>query len=74
MAEFGRTDLEVKEPGRLLAGHAGRLAEVLADAERELAALTGRVTGPHLHWVARYGSVTVDPSTLLELGPARREP
>ena len=28
---------------------------------------TGRVTGPHLHWVARYGSVTVDPSTLLEL-------
>ena len=35
---------------------------------------TGRVTGPHLHWVARYGSVTVDPSTLLELGPARREP
>ena len=35
---------------------------------------TGRVTGPHLHWVARYGAVTVDPSTLLELGPARREP
>lgn len=31
---------------------------------------TGRVTGPHLHWVARYGSVTVDPSTLLEIGPA----
>ena len=28
---------------------------------------TGRVTGPHLHWVARYGSVTVDPSTLLEI-------
>jgi len=28
---------------------------------------TGRVTGPHLHWVARYGAVTVDPSTLLEL-------
>jgi murein DD-endopeptidase MepM/ murein hydrolase activator NlpD len=35
---------------------------------------TGRVTGPHLHWVARYGSVTVDPSSLLEIGPARREP
>ena len=35
---------------------------------------TGRVTGPHLHWVARYGSVTIDPSTLLELRPARREP
>jgi hypothetical protein len=35
---------------------------------------TGRVTGPHLHWVARYGAITIDPSTLLELAPARREP
>ncbi len=35
---------------------------------------TGRVTGPHLHWVARYGAVTIDPSTLLDLAPARREP
>jgi murein DD-endopeptidase MepM/ murein hydrolase activator NlpD len=35
---------------------------------------TGRVTGPHLHWVARYGAVTIDPSTLLELTPLRREP
>jgi murein DD-endopeptidase MepM/ murein hydrolase activator NlpD len=31
---------------------------------------TGRVTGPHLHWVARYGAVTVDPMTLFSL--ARR--
>ena len=31
---------------------------------------TGRVTGPHLHWVARYGSITVDPSTLLDLKAA----
>jgi murein DD-endopeptidase MepM/ murein hydrolase activator NlpD len=29
---------------------------------------TGRVTGPHLHWIARYGAVTVDPMTLLTLG------
>lgn len=28
---------------------------------------TGRVTGPHLHWTARYGRVTVDPLGLLEL-------
>lgn len=26
---------------------------------------TGRVTGPHLHLIVRYGSVTVDPMTLL---------
>jgi murein DD-endopeptidase MepM/ murein hydrolase activator NlpD len=28
---------------------------------------TGRVTGPHLHWLAAYGSVTVDPFDLLSL-------
>jgi hypothetical protein len=28
---------------------------------------SGRVTGPHLHWVARYGAVSVDPMSLLEL-------
>jgi murein DD-endopeptidase MepM/ murein hydrolase activator NlpD len=25
---------------------------------------TGRVTGPHLHWVVRYGTTSVDPRTL----------
>jgi hypothetical protein len=28
---------------------------------------SGRVTGPHLHWVARYGVVSVDPLSLLQL-------
>ncbi|HEU4747308.1 MAG TPA: M23 family metallopeptidase [Gemmatimonadaceae bacterium] len=28
---------------------------------------TGRVTGPHLHWTARYGKLTVDPLDLIEL-------
>lgn len=28
---------------------------------------TGRVTGPHLHWAARYGTVTVNPLDLLAL-------
>jgi murein DD-endopeptidase MepM/ murein hydrolase activator NlpD len=28
---------------------------------------TGRATGPHLHWIARYGGITVDPTTLLTL-------
>lgn len=28
---------------------------------------TGRVTGPHLHWTARYGTLAVDPLDLVEL-------
>ncbi|MGD8727910.1 MAG: M23 family metallopeptidase [Gemmatimonadales bacterium] len=28
---------------------------------------TGRVTGPHLHWLARYGSVLVDPMSLFDI-------
>jgi murein DD-endopeptidase MepM/ murein hydrolase activator NlpD len=27
---------------------------------------TGRVTGPHLHWVVRIGTTSVDPRSLLE--------
>jgi len=30
---------------------------------------TGRVTGPHLHWVGRYGGVSVDPLTIFNLDP-----
>ncbi len=29
---------------------------------------SGRVTGPHLHWIVRYGAISVDPMTLVRLG------
>jgi len=28
---------------------------------------SGRVTGPHLHWLAAYGGLTVDPLSLVHL-------
>jgi murein DD-endopeptidase MepM/ murein hydrolase activator NlpD len=33
-----------------------------------LVGATGRVTGPHLHWSARFGALTIDPANLLSLG------
>lgn len=33
---------------------------------------SGRVTGPHLHWVARYGTISVDPMSLLKLEESPR--
>jgi murein DD-endopeptidase MepM/ murein hydrolase activator NlpD len=32
---------------------------------------SGRVTGPHLHWIARYGGITVDPMSLIAATTAR---
>ena len=35
---------------------------------------TGRVTGPHLHWVVRYGYTSVDPRSLLALSGEDLQP
>jgi len=29
---------------------------------------SGRVTGPHLHWIMRYGTISLDPMSLVRLG------
>ena len=60
--------------GGLLSGYfhlSGQLVEagdtVTAGTPIGLVGTTGRVTGPHLHWVVRYGTTTVAPRSLLAL-------
>ena len=60
--------------GGLLSGYF-HLSEQLVEAGDTITAgmpigrvgATGRVTGPHLHWVVRFGTTSVDPRSLLAL-------
>jgi murein DD-endopeptidase MepM/ murein hydrolase activator NlpD len=45
---------------------------VVAGQRIGLVGQSGRVTGPHLHWVARYGAISVDPMSLRDLVRSKR--
>jgi murein DD-endopeptidase MepM/ murein hydrolase activator NlpD len=51
------TEGDIVEPGQVI----GRVGA------------TGRVTGPHLHWIVRYGGITVDGMSLLALADEAQE-
>ena len=51
------------EPGGRAAGDTVAAGAVIGAVGR-----SGRATGPHLHWIARYGGITVDPMSLFRLG------
>jgi DNA-binding transcriptional LysR family regulator len=81
----GRRAAGLTPAGQLLAAHARRLAETLATAERELAALTGQVTGPvsvggfptairHLVAPAAIAVTTRNPNIEVRIRQVEREP
>ncbi len=60
--------------GGLVTGyfHLSRVSVAAGDTVAAGAAIgavgrSGRATGPHLHWIARYGGITVDPMSLFAL-------
>lgn len=60
--------------GGLLSGYFHLSRQLVAEGDTVeagtpigLVGATGRVTGPHLHWVVRYGTTSVDPRSLLDV-------
>ncbi|MCE2423316.1 MAG: M23 family metallopeptidase [Gemmatimonadetes bacterium] len=43
------------------------MARFVAGTPVGLVGATGRVTGPHLHWVTRYGDISVNPLSFFSL-------
>jgi DNA-binding transcriptional LysR family regulator len=81
----GRRAAGLTPAGRLLAAHATRLAETLAGAERDLAALTGQVAGPvtvgavptvirHLLAPAAAATAATNPAVQLRIRQVERQP
>jgi murein DD-endopeptidase MepM/ murein hydrolase activator NlpD len=75
---YGGTTVLLDHGGGLVTGYQ-HLSKVLVQVGDTVArgqiigrvGATGRVTGPHLHWGASYGSVFVDPLSLLEVKAPR---
>ncbi len=81
----GRRAAGLTAAGRVLAAHADALAETLATAERDLAALTGQVTGPvgvgafptairHLVAPAASAVAATNPNVEVRIRQVEREP
>lgn len=69
---YGGTTIFLDHGAGLVTGyfHLSRTIGAVGDTVRRgqvigYVGATGRVTGPHLHWVATYGNVSVDPLDLL---------
>ncbi len=69
---FAGNVVYINHGGGLLSGYFHLSKHLVAEGDTVapgtpigLAGATGRVTGPHLHWVARYGTTTVDPRSML---------
>ncbi|MFQ5537904.1 MAG: M23 family metallopeptidase [Gemmatimonadota bacterium] len=70
----------INHGGGLLSGYFHLSEQLVAEGDTVeagtpvgLVGATGRVTGPHLHWVVRYGRTSVDPRSLLKVAGGQGE-